>query len=580
MGFLDGLRRRRASAAPAAEGASAAGQPPLTELQRILYPLLLMYGTTSDEALIEQITPLFQRAQHEISAQGRMEMLMHLILLAEQREISVNVLMPFVFHDQDAGVISSATLHATALWPGSDDEPLAGVRELAGFARTLARDGDDLRAGSIFGGMVQLGDRRIIDCLGPCWRSLSPEGRKRLASHVRGSCYAAALEWMIDWMEECEGDEFGAVAGSFAAAPTASRWGKVIDVCRALPVWAVAPDEVIRIVGEMSFETFADSVRPRLLQLAADEAPPRIMHNVLLEWGIDHTCRVMDGVKISSHAAAPRAILPLAATTANAPTGLLDSWVPLVDADFASREGEILVSWSIFNPWGPTWSCIGLLPLESPDVHGLFYRMLNPFSQVSGLVGLVRSADTESTDLVGDLIVELFSRDDIVTSMGAEAPLIGSAVPHLVLLPSVREDLYASIKAAFSRAPTLQALDLDAATRKLRQHAGDPWSRASHELNEFTFDESAMDAGQGPEVERHLPGGALDDWWMTVTSDEHMIPEIVNLPAAWHGAIDHAPMLGQSAFTFWQFDDFLARYGCWHFRELAKAVTRRDGANP
>ena len=143
--------------------------------------------------------------------------------------------------------------------------------------------------------MVPLGDRRVIHCVGPCWRYLSPEGRQQLLQLVRGRSYAGLIDWLVSWLEECEGNEFGAVAGVLAAIPNNAQPAEVTDVRRALPVWSVASDEVITVLSRSSFADYGKTIRPRLLQIAADEQAPRVMHDVLKSWGIDHTQRVCDG---------------------------------------------------------------------------------------------------------------------------------------------------------------------------------------------------------------------------------------------------------------------------------------------
>ena len=67
----------------------------------------------------------------------------------------------------------------------------------------------------------------------------------------------------------------------------------------------------------------------------------------------------------------------------------------------------------------------------------------------------------------------------------------------------------------------------------------------------------------------------MKKWIALAADDRHWIPEFLHFPAAWHGAIDHtAPALAQSAFTFWELDVFLARYGFTAFREIADALER------
>ena len=72
-------------------------------------------------------------------------------------------------------------------------------------------------------------------------------------------------------------------------------------------------------------------------------------------------------------------------------------------------------------------------------------------------------------------------------------------------------------------------------------------------------------------TEGESTAAALDEWWQLVNDFDSWFPELFNFPGAWHGAIDNTvPALAQTAYTFWQLDDFLARYGYPRFRDIAE----------
>lgn len=552
----------------------------LSDLERELAASLLEYGRTSDERLVHEIRPLYERAMVELSTEQRMQMLLWLIEQAESRRISGNALMPFVFRDFDWRVVSSAALHLAAIWPESDSDPMIGVRELRGWAQDFARTGDEHRAAAICSGLALLGDRRVLETIGPCWRELSTESRIHLAHGVAGRTHAALIDWLIGWLEECEGGEFGVVAAALARIPTYTQPPEVIEVRRALPVWSVEPDSVITVLQRWSFEEYGLHIRKRLLQIAADEVAPRVMYDVLKSWNIAHGARQAAGVHMRARGGAesPRALLPLLGSRTVTRSDVLESFIPLDDHDFVARDGQLLLCWSIFNPYGPTWSSVGLLPTEDPGIDLLFYRMLNPFGQQSAAVGVVRRGEGEDAAAVSQLVERLFAREVVASADGREELyLIGNGVPDVRIVVWDEADFVATADRAFRLAPRLRDLDVVRSVREIREFEGRPWDRTAAQR------EAALKRMTSEGLITPLPhegmttDAVIDEWLMLVSQQEHWVPELLNFPGAWHGAIDHTSAeLAQNAYTFWQLDDFLTRYGFPIFREFAEMLERQQ----
>lgn len=558
---------------------------PLTGLEESLTRDLLEYGRTNDGSLVGNLDALYHRVMHEVPAERRLQLLLFIIDLVEKRSISPNAFMPFIFRDTDSRIVATAALHAAGTYPGSEHDPIAGVRELAGYARDAVDRGDEARAAAILVGLVDLGDRRVLACLGPCWREFSPQGRKTLAEGIAGRHYGGVIDWLVTWLEECEGGEFGAVAGAIASIQRVRQPPEVIDVRRAMPVWSAEGEHVIAVVARWSVEGYADVIRPRLLQIAADEQPPRVMHDVLKEWRIDHTRRLMAGVALrprpATHPARP--LVPLLGAASAGATGISEKLILLEDDDFLDRDGRILLSWSIFNPYGPTWSCLGLIPTEDPAVQYLFYRMLNPFAQESGIVGVAKGDDCRSGTALGEMVAMLFSRESVDVIGGGTIEVIGGGAPDLVQVLWDEPQFYQLARRAICSAPRLRELDLTRDVRELQEFRGRPWDRASAQMHAAAARIDKDGQASLPEREGWTKDATIDQWWEAVTNPEHWAAMLYNFPAAWHGAIDNVGSeLSQRAYTFWQLDDFLARYGYREFRNLAEVVTeyeRRAGAD-
>lgn len=552
----------------------------LSDLERELATSLFEYGRTSDERLVNEIRPLYERAMVELSTEQRMQMLLWLIEQAEARLISGNALMPFVFRDFDLHVVSSAALHLAAIWPESDTDPMIGVRELTGWARDFARKGEEPRATAIYAGLALLGDRRVLESIGPCWRGISKEKRPLLAQGVAGRTHAALIDWLMGWLEECEGGEFGVVAAALARIPTYTQPPEVIEVRRALPVWSVEPDSVITVLQRWSFEEYGQHIRKRLLQVAADEVAPRVMHDVLKSWKISHVERQAAGVhmRAGGRGDSSRDLLPLLGTRTVTRSEVLESFIPLVDNDFVARDGRLLLCWAIFNPYGPTWSSVGLISTEDPAIDLLFYRMLNPFGQQSAVVGAVRRGERDDAAAVSRLVETLFTREVIGSADGREELyLIGNAVPDVRCVVWDEADFVAAADRAFRLAPRLRDLDVVRSVREIREFEGRPWDRTAAQR------EAALKRMTPEGIVTPLPhagtttDAVIDEWLMLVSQQEHWVPELLDFPGAWHGAIDHASAeLAQNAYTFWQLDDFLTRYGFPLFREFAAMLERQQ----
>jgi hypothetical protein len=560
-------------------GEEIALDPEREQMAKELFHGLAAYGATPTDAAVERLLPLYRRAAVVLPERVRLGMLTGLSDLAEQRRISANALNPFLHVDQSPVVISSAALALAGLIPGREDDPLDGVQQVLDMARHYATNREESRAASILKGLLLLGDRRIVRGVGPCWRWLSLSARRELSTLSGISAYAAVIEWMIDWLEECEGDEFGAVAGTLARLPSKGRYAEVVDIHRTFPVWEAEDGQVVSLLQRWSFEEFGERIRPRLLQLAADETPPRVMYDVLKLWGIDHTRRHMAGVfmRPGSARVAARPLVDLLPKGLASVTEMI-SFVPLDDADFIVRDGDLILCWAIFNPHGPTWSCLGRLPTEDPELDVLFYRMLNPFAQEGGVVATLRGDDRWAGSVLSDFTAELFRLNGVRGSQGESIAMLGGGPPDLVVVPWEDDAYFAALPGYFLASTRMAEFDLAHSVDDIRATNGQPWERASRQ-REFAFRHMQNDGLIVlPAPERPTTPELILEWLRLVTRKESLVAEFLCYPAAWHGAIDQVsgPM-AQHAYSFWQLDDFLSRFRYPVFRTIADVAERQEG---
>lgn len=542
-------------------------------LREELVYTLSRYGASSDETLIPALQVLYGHAVTYTSTDDRASLALLMASQAEERALSLNALMPFLFHEPSVPVIAIAALEFARLAEPLDNDPLTGVRYLLA---QLPQVSDEATKVGILSGLLRLGDRRVTELLGPCWRDLTMRGRQQLTRTIWSCRYAPVIEWVLDWLEDCEGEEFGMVAGAVARMPAEWGEGRIVEITRPFAGTA-APTAQPEVLAAWSTAEFAERLRPRLLRIAANEAPPRLMHDVLQPWGIDHTRR--QGVGVWMHCAAPpqpRSLLSLVPSGAACRTQQFP-FVPLDDADFLSRSGSILLCWSIFNPNGPTWSCFARLPTEQFGVDLLCYRMLNPFGQASGAIATLHGTDRKSGPLIAEVIGDLFEQNTLGDA-GVGPVLLGGGAPDLVLAPWQEPSFSESTLGFFLKSSRMMEFDIHRDVAWIRASYGRPWERASLQ-RDWAYQHLQPDGFVAlPPADSPATRELIVEWFDVISAEEHICGELLRYPEAWHGSIDHAsPAVADTAYTFWQLDDFLSRFGFPIFRSMAEAAELNRG---
>lgn len=260
----------------------ASGDPREWPLGRHLVQSLLAYGTTDDESIIPALEEAYARAHCFLPTAIRAELASDTADQVDRGKLSANALMPFLFHEASQSVVSTAALRF-AVVAAREDDPLAGVRYLVESGRQAARPNCLV---DIVSGLLLLGDRRIIKHLGACWRWFDGDQRRRLSQMGSGYLHAALIDWYLDWLEDCEGSEFGAVAGSLVKMAVVARTQPVCETRRALPVTSVPVDQAVDRRETWSYSEFGRRIESRLRALQQYETPPYVIPELLKEWGV------------------------------------------------------------------------------------------------------------------------------------------------------------------------------------------------------------------------------------------------------------------------------------------------------
>ncbi|MGH7623720.1 MAG: hypothetical protein ACREOJ_00185, partial [Gemmatimonadaceae bacterium] len=102
-----------------------------------------------------------------------------------------------------------------------------------------------------------------------------------------------------------------------------------------------------------------------------------------------------------------------------------------------------------------------------------------------------------------------------------------------------------------------------------------PWDRAALEMDFALKHLQENGLIVLPEAPTPTTPALIIEWFELITTREHLQAEVACLPGAWHGAIDYMDgAAGHNAFSFWDLDDFVSRFGCPVFREMAEALER------
>lgn len=207
--------------APGAASANAIVEPSVrcafAPQERELLDAISRYARTDDLDDLAAMGGLYIACVRATTIGRRLQLLHAVTAGVADGTIGVRALHPFLFHEPQPRVIAEATSRAAVHTFSDPGDPLHGARELAGYAREAARRGEEARAIGLFAGVVVLGAPFAAHCAGPCWRSLAPQGRVRLARLIRRQATPSIGGWLAEWMEECAGSEFAEVAKTVAA---------------------------------------------------------------------------------------------------------------------------------------------------------------------------------------------------------------------------------------------------------------------------------------------------------------------------------------------------------------------------
>ena len=288
MDDRDEVRRRSeqlmADLAPAADDPGRWTSLPAGDLERLLFRQCVLFDLLADERnRIGPLMRLYHVCVERLDVDARSRVLERVGAQIEQLEQAPNGLLPFLYEDPHPAIVSGASLQSAVLMPLRDGDPLSGPRTLCEMADQL---GDEQRRGHVLGGLLLLGDRRVLPLLDARLPTFSPEGLVALAHPISGYVHAAHVEFLVGALERLPEPSWGGIAAGLVRLRQTARRDTVMDVERKLPSWAHEDGPQVRVLREWPLDAFAAEIGPRLRALAAREHEPRVLPAVLESWGI------------------------------------------------------------------------------------------------------------------------------------------------------------------------------------------------------------------------------------------------------------------------------------------------------
>ena len=209
--------------------------------------------------------------------------------------------------------------------------------------------------------------------------------------------------------------------------------------------------------------------------------------------------------------------------------GALPEPVSVKSDFFTATEQTTLFSYGIFNPMGPTWNLIMLSEHPKHDFLCLSHRMLNPFEQHQQIVATIETS--EAHNLIDSL------KTAFAINGSDDGPLLGD-LPTWVFVPSDQDDSLGKLALQIYLQKNGPG-NLNDKVHNLRTYAARPWDRASKEMQDAMKDlKKPSLLGKLFNRESPPPKATFEEYWETISDQNHLKTEIPAMAAAWNGALE------------------------------------------
>lgn len=220
--------------------------------------------------------------------QERLELYSGIARIIEKEETGLNAMMPFLMLETAASVVSTAVLDYVLFRDAPNGDPLYGAREAIEWIEKHATS----NRGAMFGGLITVGDDRIHALLEPL-RETMTEDEVNVAVRCRSGFPAVStFAFWLDWLESLSDRDsdalFGSVASGLVLLRKGMKTGFFFKGRRPLGAGTAVKNLPPRDSEDVvSIEEMGKMYASRLYSLEANEAPPKVVSQVLLEFGLE-----------------------------------------------------------------------------------------------------------------------------------------------------------------------------------------------------------------------------------------------------------------------------------------------------
>ena len=290
MRFFDRFKRQPQQERSDYEVTSELGENPdawdrldTAALKQVLTMKCIEYGVSQDESRIPNLFALYRHAMSRLDPSSRLELLTQFSKMTEERKGQGHMgLMVFLFADNEPAVLSTAAMSLAVLFSPEDGDELAGPKYVV--QRLLNRKEDGTLQGAALGGILLLGDKRLLPLMEDAWATLSDHARLELSRAKSGFVNEGMVEFWIRCLEKgCSQNVYGSVVAAIAKLPAIAQLPFVVDVERVLPAY-LDSENPMRIIRRTSFSDYLEEIRPRLEKLEAEESEPALIPHIYEIW--------------------------------------------------------------------------------------------------------------------------------------------------------------------------------------------------------------------------------------------------------------------------------------------------------
>jgi hypothetical protein len=242
------------------------------------------------------------------------------------------------------------------------------------------------------------------------------------------------------------------------------------------------------------------------------------------------------------------------------------------------KDGEINMTWNIFNPSGPTLNCIGTFKTEDENIEVVFYRWLHFLEEGSYILGYVDRNKDDSGQQFSNILKNAFC---FAPKKNSNQPLLVTCIPSIVtsIFP---EDWKHVPWILLFNSPVIQQADWGRELYYLKKYSANLFDRAGEEAREavqqlkteFPEDDVGIKMAEirhsrvktftdkEPIVFESLPiSDELCVEFRDILSEGEFITEaMINFSKAWVGAIHMVDGRKPTLIEFEDVRDFLAHY--------------------